>query len=513
MPPTSPRRHRTRRLIAIGSVSALAVTGVLAGRAIADTPSGSGRYRTATVTRTSVDQTLQRSGTVEPVAQATVAFPISGTVAGVGVQPGDSVTTGQTLATIDRTALQSTLTQKQAALAAAQLTLEKALTTTSSASTASSGSAPSSTSANASLQSAARTVTTGQKQVDDALTQARAALQAAATACASQSTTTPSSTTTTAPSSSSNESDACAHALQNALAGQQDVATAQTGLAAIESAYADALGAASASVGTPTSSAPGPASAQSAGSSSTAAELVADQAAVDAAAAEVTAAQQSLAQGTIVSPFGGTVAAVGLKPGDAVSAGSSTADVVVVGPGGYEVTTTVPVADIGKVGIGDAASVTPDGAAQAIAGKIVSIGMAPTTSGTTTTYPVVVGFTEQASGLRNGGAAAITIVLDHAADALAVPTSAIRSTGRGQTVIVLAKGVETVTPVQVGVLGSELTEIRSGLQQGDTVVLADLDQPIPSSTASTTRFGGGGGIGGGGALGGGGGIGRGVGGG
>jgi RND family efflux transporter MFP subunit len=509
MPPKRPRRRRTRRLIAIGSIGAIAVTGILAGRAIADTPSGTGRYRTATVTRTSVDQTLQRSGTVEPVAQATVAFPISGTVAGVSMQPGDTVTTGQTLATIDTTALQSTLTQKQAALAAAQLTLEKALTATPSTSSASS-SGPSSTAstATAALQSAARSVTTGQKQVDDALTQARAALEAAATACASQSNATPSSTTsTTAPSSSSSASDACAQALQNALAGQQDVATAQSSLADGESSYADALGAASANAtaAAPAASASGPAAPQSAASSSTAAELVADQAAVDAAAQEVTAAQQNLAQGTIVSPFAGTVAAVGLKSGDAVSAGSSTADVVVVGPGGYEVTTTVPVADIGKVGIGDTASVSPDGAAQAIAGKVVSIGMAPTTSGTTTTYPVVVGLTEQASGLRNGASAAVTIVLDHAADALAVPTSAIRSTGRGQTVIVLANGTETVTPVQVGVLGSELTEIRSGLQQGDTVVLADLDQAIPSSTASTNRFGGGAGIGGG--LGGGG-IGR-----
>src|SRR3954451_16697982 len=117
----------------------------------------------------------------------------------------------------------------------------------------------------------------------------------------------------------------------------------------------------------PTPSSAAPSSASSLGPSS--AELVADQPVVDAAQADVTAAQQNLAQGTIGSPIDGTVAAVNMKAGDHVAAASSTETVVVVGPGGYEVSTTVPVADIGTVKPGQSASVLPDGSSSAIDGK------------------------------------------------------------------------------------------------------------------------------------------------
>ena len=75
----------------------------------------------------------------------------------------------------------------------------------------------------------------------------------------------------------------------------------------------------------------------------------------------MTAAQQALAQATIVSPIAGTVAEVGLVKGGAVTVASTTAMVLVVGSGGYEATTMVPVAEIPHVRVGQVASVTPDG--------------------------------------------------------------------------------------------------------------------------------------------------------
>ena len=84
-------------------------------------------YRTATVASQSVDQTLTEVGVVQPVSQATVAFPVSGTVATVDVAVGDKVGVGQKLATLDTTSLQASVDQSQAALDQAELTLEKAL--------------------------------------------------------------------------------------------------------------------------------------------------------------------------------------------------------------------------------------------------------------------------------------------------------------------------------------------------------------------------------------------------
>ena len=54
-----------------------------------------------TVADHDVDAVLNGVATIEPVSQATVAFPVSGTVASVDVEVGDRVAVGQTLATLD----------------------------------------------------------------------------------------------------------------------------------------------------------------------------------------------------------------------------------------------------------------------------------------------------------------------------------------------------------------------------------------------------------------------------
>ena len=56
--------------------------------------------------------------TIEPVSQATVAFPVSGTVASVDVQVGQPVEASGTLASLDTQALTQALHTKQAALGA-----------------------------------------------------------------------------------------------------------------------------------------------------------------------------------------------------------------------------------------------------------------------------------------------------------------------------------------------------------------------------------------------------------
>jgi multidrug efflux pump subunit AcrA (membrane-fusion protein) len=223
-------------------------------------------------------------------------------------------------------------------------------------------------------------------------------------------------------------------------------------------------------------------------------QLVAYQAAVDAAAVDVWAAQESIAQATIVSPIDGTVFAVALQVGDEVTAGSSTATVVIVGAGGDEVATTLGVADIAQVKLGDHATVVADGTSETLTGKVVFVGQA-STSGATTTYPVVIGLTASTAALRNGAMATTTINLATSKrDALTVPTSAVHTTNAFHLVTVLAAGKTTSVPVHVGVVGAEQTEITSGLQAGQTVVLADLRAAVPASNTSSriaTAIGGG----------------------
>jgi multidrug efflux pump subunit AcrA (membrane-fusion protein) len=261
------------------------------------------------------------------------------------------------------------------------------------------------------------------------------------------------------------------------------------------------------SVSSRTSSNTGSAGQQQSAAAPSAAQLVSDQAAVDAAGAAVSVARQSIDQATVVSPIAGTVGAVTLVPGQQVTAGSSTADVVVVGQGGSEVATTVSVDDVDKVKIGQTATVVPDGTSTSLDARVVSVGVAGSASGTTTTYPVVVGFTGSPAGLGNGASASVRIELARAVDVLTVPTSAVHTTGTVKTVEVPAGGSTRVVPVQVGTVGPDRTEVTSGLAAGQTVVLADLSRPLPASNTTNTGGGlgglGGGGLGGGGGAGGG----------
>jgi HlyD family secretion protein len=216
-------------------------------------------------------------------------------------------------------------------------------------------------------------------------------------------------------------------------------------------------------------------------------QITADQAAVNAAAAEVAVAQQNLAAATIHSPIAGTVAAVGIQPGDPVSADSTTATIEVIGAGPHVVTVPVDVTKIPSIKAGQPATVLPDGGTGVLPATVTSVGVAPSTTGGTA-YPVTLGFTGNPPDVRDGIGAAVTITTARAENALAVPTTAVTRTAAGDFVTVLADGKTRRTPVQVGAVGTDYTQITRGITAGATVVLADLDEAVPSSSTST-RFG------------------------
>lgn len=63
---------------------------------------------------------VSASGVVVPEPNASLSFPLTGTVKSVAVKAGDKVTKGQTLVTLDTTVLEAKVQQAQAALDAAQ---------------------------------------------------------------------------------------------------------------------------------------------------------------------------------------------------------------------------------------------------------------------------------------------------------------------------------------------------------------------------------------------------------
>lgn len=180
----------------------------------------------------------------------------------------------------------------------------------------------------------------------------------------------------------------------------------------------------------------------------------------------------------------------------------------------YEVETSVTDSDLAKVRVGQAASAIVDGSTTALTGKVVGIGLLPTSSlssgsssggsgaSSSVSYPVTISLNRASQRIFSGSDADVSIVIAQAANAIAVPSSALRSLGQLHTVTVVRSGKATATIVGVGAAGTTLTQITSGLKVGDRVVLADLSTPLPSAGGTTNGRGGGlGGAFGGGGLG------------
>jgi multidrug efflux pump subunit AcrA (membrane-fusion protein) len=522
---------RTRRVITVaGAVVIVAAGAVIWATSASSTPG----YRTATAGPAAVTATLDTTGTIEPVADATLAFPSSGQVASLPATVGQQVTAGQTLAQLDTTSLASQVASAQSTLATAQakLAADQSGESTSASSSATSGRATpalfvTASSVPSDLESQQDAVTSAQHQVDLDLTAASAAVAAQQKACQPIVAPDPKK-----PTQSQDDVDACTTAIQQAQDAQHTTGADEQKLADAENALSATLAKNAASQNTeppaattpssqspssqslPSKSSSGKSSAgesSSGGSSSSgkssssgsttktstpasAEQLAADQASIDAADAQVAVAQQNLAAATLVSPISGTVGEVDFTQGQTAS---TQQHIVVFGPGTNQVTTAVSDTQAGQIKPGQQVNVTPDGSGKAISGQVTSIGLlASTTSSGSPSYPVTISL-PSGGQLFPGATASVSIITSTANAAVTVPTSAVHLTGGNASVTTLSGGTTETKRVTVGVVGASVTEIKSGLSAGDQVVLADLSQPLPTGDTSSTRGLVGGGAGGG----------------
>jgi len=212
-------------------------------------------------------------------------------------------------------------------------------------------------------------------------------------------------------------------------------------------------------------------------------------------------AQQSLSDAQLVSPIAGTIASVGISVGATVSANSSTDAIVIIGTQAFETTATLTSSQVTSVKVGDSANVLVDGATTTITGTVSQVGPVQSSDGTYS-YPLVVSLPTSATGLFTGSTATISVITSQVKNVLAVPTSAVNTNGTRQYVLVLSAGTLTEKTVKVGLVGYTYTQVISGLNEGDSVVLADYAEPVPTSNTATVGgfggFGGAGGFGGGG---------------
>ena len=186
------------------------------------TPSPSPSYRTSVVGTGTVVATLDSVGTIAPVNQADLNFNLSGTIGALDVSVGQTVSAGQTLASLDVGTLNATVVSAEATLASAKVSLASAEATETAsapvpapaATTTTNPPSSSPTPASQSDQQVTQlqaTLVADQTQEDADSSQAGASLQQANASCGSVGATTSTTTsTTTTTTSSSGTAPSCA---------------------------------------------------------------------------------------------------------------------------------------------------------------------------------------------------------------------------------------------------------------------------------------------------------------
>jgi multidrug efflux pump subunit AcrA (membrane-fusion protein) len=254
------------------------------------------------------------------------------------------------------------------------------------------------------------------------------------------------------------------------------------------------------------------------------ATIAAAQAQVTSASAAVDAAVRALDGTVLTAPIAGTITAVngsvGSTTGSSGSSGSSGGGGGGAGGSGgsgssssssgfvqladlssMQASVSFAEADATRLKEGQAATITWSALAGASAtGSVTTIAPTATTSNNVNSYAVVVSLTKLPAGVRIGQTVTVNVVVGDVADALRVPTAAVRTVNNRHVVTVVgANGATELREVAIGVEGNTFIEIKSGLRAGEQVAI------VTSTTTTTNGTNGfpGGGLGGGGLGGGG----------
>ena len=173
------------------------------------------------------------------------------------------------------------------------------------------------------------------------------------------------------------------------------------------------------------------------------------------------------AEGNVVAPASGKLAALTATEGGYVSASYPVA--VISGAEQMKVTVYVSEALVPKLTIGDAAHVSVSAANAEFTGVIRSIDQTPNMQ--TRLYGVVLSVPASVPGLISGMFADVTFYTETHADALTVPSEAILTANGEQYVFLAVDGAAVRTSVTTGLTGDGVTEILSGLTDGQQLVV------------------------------------------
>ncbi|NWF77483.1 MAG: efflux RND transporter periplasmic adaptor subunit [Chloroflexi bacterium] len=191
-------------------------------------------------------------------------------------------------------------------------------------------------------------------------------------------------------------------------------------------------------------------------------------------------AELNLEKAVIVAPFDGMVADVSITEGQEIStAALATPAIFLVDTSKIEMSGFIDELDIATVKVGQEASISLDALPDTeVKGKVTFISPIGTNRAGIVSYATTITSENATEGLRDGMTATAEVVIERRTDVLVIPNKAIQGTWENPIVKVLVDGQIEEREITLGLTDGTNTEVLSGLEEGEKVVLpASAEQP------------------------------------
>ena len=170
--------------------------------------------------------------------------------------------------------------------------------------------------------------------------------------------------------------------------------------------------------------------------------------------------------GNVIAPASGTLVSLSAVEGGYISAAAPVA--IIDGAEQMKITVSVSESLVPKLSIGDPVNIQVAAAGQSFSGTIRSV--EKTANAQTKLYNVNVTVPAEVSGLLSGMFADVTFLTDTSVNTVVIPTEAILTSGDTQYVYVVEENAAKYVEVTTGLTGSGVTEVTSGLTEGQQLV-------------------------------------------
>lgn len=186
-------------------------------------------------------------------------------------------------------------------------------------------------------------------------------------------------------------------------------------------------------------------------------------------------AEAELAKAVITASFDGVVADIYIKEGQQLSATSPA--IYLIDPSAIKLSGVIDEMDVSKVKLGQEATITLDALPdKEVKGRVTFISPASTAQAGVVFYKTTITLENPDEELKDGMSANAEIVIEEHDGVLLIPNRAVQGSLEKPWVEVVTEGQIEERQISIGLSDGTYTEILSGLEEGEEVVLPQVSQ-------------------------------------